>query len=162
VVARAFYAQKDTVTPLIASLIATVATIVVLVIGFTLYETVDGIPLESVLGVGGPALGYLTTFLVELGLLIVILRRRWQTIDEERIIRTLSRALAATLVMALVVFLVDYALAQAVFSEGGRLAGLIRAGVGSLLGAAVFFGAALAFKVEEVRQLPALLLRRRA
>ncbi|GIK62258.1 MAG: lipid II flippase MurJ [Chloroflexota bacterium] len=161
VVTRAFYAMKDTMTPLIVSAIATVATVLVIVTGYLIYDNVDGISLYGPLGVGGPAIGYLVSFMVELGLMFVILKRRWQDVDESRIRTAITRTLAATALMAIPVFLVDYALAHSIFEGTGRIAGLARAGVGGILGGVFFLIGALIFKVEEVRQLPDMLRRGR-
>jgi hypothetical protein len=67
-----------------------------------------------------------------------------------RIRRTLLRTLAATLIMAAPVFLVDYGLSQTIFADGGRFGGVVRAGVGGLLGGAVFLSAALLLRLEEI------------
>lgn len=162
VVTRAFYAMQDTLTPLIVSAVATVTTVIVVVVCYLIYRNVDGISLYSPIGVGGPAIGYLVSFLVELGLMTWILKRRWQDIDESRIQTAIYRTLAATVIMAIPVFLVDYALANSIFEGTGRFAGLARAGVGGVVGGIFFLIGALIFKVEEIRQLPDLLRRSRA
>ncbi|MBI5931507.1 MAG: murein biosynthesis integral membrane protein MurJ [Chloroflexi bacterium] len=154
VVTRAFYAMKDTLTPLIVSAVATVITVVVVVVGYLIYDNVDGISLYGPLGVGGPAIGYLVSFLVEVWLMFVILKRRWHDVDEARIQTAIVRTLGATVVMAIPVFLVDYGLSHSIFEGTGRFAGLARAGIGGVLGAVFFLIGAMIFKVEEIRQLP--------
>lgn len=157
IVARAFYAQKDTVVPLIASVMAMVANLVVLGIGLAIFNTVEGIPTNGPLGVGIPAIGYTVAFLTEQIVLTLILRRRWGNIDEARIWQTTRRTFAATVVMVVPVILIDYALAQSLFADGGRIAGIIRAGMGGIIGIGVFFIAAYLINLHEVKQLPSLL-----
>ncbi|MCI0711358.1 MAG: murein biosynthesis integral membrane protein MurJ [Chloroflexi bacterium] len=161
VVARAFYAQKDTIRPLIFSVAGMVVTIIVLYTFYFIYDASDSIPLAGPLGVGITGLGYLAAFITELSLLTIVLRRQWQDIDGQNILDTIGRTLAATLIMAVPVYLVDAFLATNVFTEGGRVAGLIRAGVGGAVGAGVFIASAILFNIEEVKQLPALLRRRK-
>jgi putative peptidoglycan lipid II flippase len=161
VVARAFYAQKDTIRPLIFSVAGMVVTITVLYTFYFIYDASDSIPLASPLGVGITGLGYLAAFITELSLLTIVLRRQWQDIDGQNILDMIGRTLAATLVMAIPVYLVDAFLATSVFTEGGRVAGAIRAGVGGAVGAGVFIASAILFNIEEVKQLPALLRRRK-
>lgn len=161
VVARAFYAQKDTIRPLLFSVAGMVVTIIVLYTFYFIYDASDSIPLASPFGVGITGLGYLAAFITELSLLTIVLRRQWQDIDGQNILDTIGRTLAATLIMAVPVYLVDAFLATSVFTEGGRVAGLIRAGVGGAVGASVFIASAILFNIEEVKQLPALLRRRR-
>ncbi|MBI5957908.1 MAG: murein biosynthesis integral membrane protein MurJ, partial [Chloroflexi bacterium] len=119
VIARSFYADRDTLTPLWAALIAAVANVLIvggLYLAYTYrfedtvrtsfntwgeqyaagsYEagltTLNGASdshrdlASSLTGVGGLALGYSTVFLIELGLLLVLLRRRWHDIDARQL-----------------------------------------------------------------------------
>lgn len=156
VMARAFYAQKDTITPMLVSVAAMVVNILVLVSCYTIYTNIDGLSVNSPIAVGGTALGYMSVFLTELGLLTFILQKRWQDIDQTNIRNTASRALAASILMGVVVLLVDYVISQTVFTELGRFTGLIRSGVGALVGGIVFWLGAIWFNIEEVKQLPTL------
>ena len=72
IVARGFYAEKDTVTPLLASAAGMVGNLIILFILFTTYQETDLLPFDSPFGVGIPAIGYLTAFIIELGILIII------------------------------------------------------------------------------------------
>ncbi len=156
VVARAFYAQKDTVVPLFVSIAGMVVNILVLVSCYTIYNNIDGISVNSTLAVGGTALGYMSAFLTELSLLTIILQKRWQDIDGTRIFKTTQRTFAATLLMGIIVLLADYGLTQTIFTEAGRFPGLLRAGLGGLLGVIIFWLGANWFNIEEVKQLPGL------
>jgi putative peptidoglycan lipid II flippase len=159
IIARAFYAQKDTITPLIASVAGLVGNFIILIIAFTLYRNVDFIPRSSPFGVGIPAIGYLVAFIVELGWLIIVLKRRWGTLDEERVLDVIKRTLIATIFMAIPVLIVDTVLTQAIFTDGGRVAGIIRAGMGGLLGLIFFAVGAYLFNIKEVKQFPAMMRR---
>lgn len=159
IIARAFYAQKDTITPLIASAAGMVGNFAILIIAYTVYRQVDFIPHSSPLGVGIPALGYLTAFVVELGLLTIILRKRWESLDDKRVLDVIKRTIAATIFMAIPVLIVDTALSQVIFTDGGRIAGIIRSGMGGLLGV-VFFGlGAYLFNIQEVKRFPGIIRR---
>ncbi len=112
IVARAFYADKDTMTPLLISIAGMVGNIAVLIVGFSIYNNVDGIPLAGPLGVGILPMGYLAAFIVELTLLTIVLRKRWGGLHEQRVFRAALRTVAATLLMAVPVFAVDTVLSQ--------------------------------------------------
>ena len=195
VIARSFYADKDTYTPLWTAIIAAVGNVVI-VGGFYLafvYRFDDtmratfttwgeqyaggdyaaaraalgqaGADLNdlvaSVTGVGGLALGYSATFLIELALLLVILRRRWGGIDQRALGLTALRTLAASAVMGAAVLLAD-----GVFGAmGWHDAGVIRAALRVIglagVGLVVFVIVALVVGIKELRTLPAMILRRR-
>lgn len=154
IIARAFYAQKDTFTPLMASFAGMLGAIAVMLVGYAIYQNVDGIPLAGPLGAGIPALGYLAAFAIDVSILIVILRRRWGDLGTGRILQAAGRALAATILMSIVIVMVDVLLVEFVFPERGRVAGIIRAGVGSVVGLVAFGIGAWVFKLEEIKQLP--------
>ncbi len=160
VVARAFYAQKDTVVPLWASVAGMFGNIAVLVIGFLIYDNVGGIPLAGPLGVGILPMGYLTAFVIELSILTVILQRRWGNIDQTRISITIRRTLATTAFMALPVLILDLGLSQFIFTEPSRIAGIIRTGTAGLIGVGAFIVGAIIFDLREVKQVPQMFRRR--
>ncbi|HHB90819.1 MAG TPA: murein biosynthesis integral membrane protein MurJ [Anaerolineae bacterium] len=87
--ARAFFAQKDTVTPL---LVATLSG------GMTL---AFGVLLMPWLGHGGLALGNSLATTLEVIILMLILRKRWGSVDGRSTFRTLARVSLATIFMAL-------------------------------------------------------------
>ncbi len=111
-------------------------------------------------GVGGLALGYSVTFLVELSLLLVILRRRWGDIDGRALALTTLRTVAATVVMAVAVLVVDAGLGAAGFHDAGTLRTAIRVAVLAGTGGVTFVGAGLLVGIHELRDLPAMVLRR--
>lgn len=158
VVARAFYAQQDTIIPLFVSIAGMVVNILVLVSCYTIYNNIDGISVNSVLAVGGTALGYMAAFLTELSLLTLILQGRWQDIDGHNIFDTARRALGASILMGIAVLLIGYGFTQTIFTEPGRFAGLARAGIGAVAGGLIFWLSAILFNIDEVKQLPKLFL----
>jgi putative peptidoglycan lipid II flippase len=161
VISRAFYAQKDTVTPLIVSFIGMVLAITTMIFVYNLYLNSDNISLTSPLGVGVGAIGYLVSFVVEVVLLTVILRRRWGDLDGGRIRRALVRTVLATAFMALPVIVVDMMLTDSVFTERTRFAGLARTVIGSGVGLIFFLLGALLFDLREVKRLPQMFRRRK-
>jgi peptidoglycan biosynthesis protein MviN/MurJ (putative lipid II flippase) len=194
VIARSFYADKDTYTPLWTALIAAAGNVLI-VGGFYLafvYRFDDTVRatfstwgeqyaggdytaaraalgqasadlnhrVASVTGVGGLALGYSATFLIELALLLVILRRRWGDVDQRALGLTTLRTLAASAVMGAAVLLAD-----AVFGAmGWHNAGVVRSALRVMglagVGLVAFVIAALVVGIKELRTLPAMLLRR--
>lgn len=179
VIARSFYADKDTYTPLWTALIAAAVNVAVVAAVYAGYvyrldhdlgsvvsrwnATGDGETnraLAGLSGVGGLALGYSITFLVELSLLLVILRRRWGDIDGHGLARTTLRTAAATGVMAAAVLVVDAVLGAAGFHDAGTLRTAIRVAVLAGTGGVAFVAAGLAAGISELRDLPAMVLRR--
>ncbi|MBN1203091.1 MAG: murein biosynthesis integral membrane protein MurJ [Anaerolineae bacterium] len=194
VIARSFYADKDTFTPLWTAVIAAVVN--VLIVGGLyvahVYQVEDTVQktfetwstqfaagsypaaldvlatgadevhdaLASVTGVGGLALGYSVTFLIELGLLLVILRRRWGGIDGRALSRTTQRTVAASVVMGAAVLGVDAALGAIGWHDAGVLITAVRVLLLAGVGAAAFVVAAILLGVDEIRSLPRLVLRR--
>lgn len=196
VVARSFYADKDTFTPLWVSIIAAVVNVLIvggLYLGFVgrMDDTLrasfvtwgerylggdfaaafDALAsasaqvtdtLASLTGVGGLALGYSAIFLIELGILLVILRRRWGGIDEGALISTTLRTIAATGVMSIAVVAADSVLGRLGWHDAGIVLSAARVLGLAVVGAGVFAVSALAFGVQELRALPRLVLRRRS
>jgi len=133
--ARAFFAQQDTVTPLI---VAVVSALLSLALGMVLM-----VPL----GAGGLALGNSVAITLEVLVLMALLRRRWHGIEGRSLLHALVRILAASAVMAVAVAGL-LALAQ---SRGlGTLAQLL---LGSAGGALVYLVAAQLLGVKELKRL---------
>lgn len=151
VVARGFYADKDTMTPLFTAVAAAAVNLLL------------ALALSTPWGVGGVALANSVAILVEVVLLLAILRRRWDGIDEARLLGTGVRALAASLAMAVAV-LVAQALMRAV-GVGGEGASLLMTvvyiAVAAGVGVVVYLAAGAALNMEEVRVIPRLVRSRR-
>lgn len=195
IIARSFYADKDTFTPLWISVVAALINVVIvggLYLGFV-YRLDDTLraafvawgerylggnfaagldalagatarvqdTLSGISGVGGLALAYSITFLVELVLLLAILRRRWGGIDEGALIRTATRSLAAAAVMAAVVLGTDAILGRMGWHDAGIVISALRVLGLAAVGALAYVAGALALGVQEIRALPSLVLRRR-
>jgi len=194
VIARSFYADKDTYTPLWASLVAAVGNLLIVGGLYLAYTnrlddilagafatwgeqfTAGNYPaalaalqnaagqvhdqLASITGVGGLALGYSSIFLIELTLLLIILKRRWGSIDERTLILTTLRTAAASLVMAAAVVIVDAALGSIGWHDAGVIITAVRVMLLAGTGAVVFLVAAILFGVREIRALPGMLLHR--
>ncbi len=140
-VARAFFAQQDTLTPLFVAIGSAVASILL------------GIVLMGFMGHGGLALANSVAISAEVLVLFVLLRRRWGSVDGRSLTRTLVRVLAATAVMGLAISVVLAFAANRVFAS---LPTLILAGG---MGAAVYLIACLVLREPAVFYLAAALRR---
>ncbi|HVO69331.1 MAG TPA: murein biosynthesis integral membrane protein MurJ, partial [Aggregatilineaceae bacterium] len=195
VIARSFYADKDTLTPLWTALIAAAANVLIvggLYLGYihrfdstvratftawgeqyvsgdynaALGALTDGTlkhndQLAGVTGVGGLAIGYSCTFLIELVLLLVILRRRWGSIDERTLGLTAVRTVAASAVMGTAVLLADAGLGVMGWHNAGVILTALRVMGLAGVGAVTFVVAGTMLGLREIRTLPGLILRRR-
>ena len=149
IVARSFYADKDTITPLYAALAAATVNVIGAVV-FSAWLGVGGLALANSLGVG-----------VEVAVLVVILRRRWTGLEGDLLLGTLARSLLATAVMV-VAILAGGALLDAVgLSDGGLVLEIVRLGVLVVVALAAYVIAALLLGLHEIREVIGHLLRRR-
>ncbi|MBX3081557.1 MAG: murein biosynthesis integral membrane protein MurJ [Anaerolineae bacterium] len=149
IVARGFFADKDMITPLLASVVEAVINISLALL------------LAPRLGVGGLALANSIAVGVECLILTLILRRRWQGIDEKAVLVTLGKTFAATVVMAVAVMAVTPAVGALELFRDRRLVLLTQGGILVLVGGIVYLVTTLVLRMEEVYQLPGLILRRR-
>ena len=140
--ARAFFAQQDTVTPL---LVATGSGVVNVIFALILMRS---------LGHGGLALSNSLAISAEVLVLLLILRRRCRGIDGLETLGALARILLATLVMGIAL-------------EGALIAGQMLAldtlwlvVGGAAIGAGVYVGAGLLLKLRILYQLRAALMGR--
>lgn len=141
VVARTFYAQKDTRTPLYIAVGA-------MILNFALALVLIG-PLRH----GGLALANSLAVGVEVLLGLWLLRGRLRGVEAPAMLRATIQIVIAAAVMGVVVWL---------WTAWQRDAGLlIVGGGGALLGVVAYAAVGLALGVEELRLVPALLLRRR-
>jgi putative peptidoglycan lipid II flippase len=156
VVARGFYADKDTFTPFLAA------------VGGALINFALALVLSGVLVADGPedafpgglALANSAGVAFEVIMLMIILRRRWAGIDGGALHRAIVKTTLASLVMSLVILGVD--VAWGALGIGGGLVmtvGLVGAQV--LLGGLTFVGVAYAIGLTEVSTLLNAVLRRR-
>lgn len=142
-VARAFFAQQDMVTPLFVKMGSAAANILLafLLIGPLSY---GGLALSNSLAVSGEVL-----------VCLFILRRRLGGVEGRRILSTLARVVVASAFMSAAVAAVMFWGRQG----GSGAFGLVALGGG--LGVLVFVSVALLLRVGELYRLPAMLLARR-
>lgn len=155
VVARSFYADKDTITPLWAALGGAVINLVLSVVlsGVTQPEAsgnVAGLALANSLGVA-----------FEVIVLLWILRGRWHGIHENALAGTLAKTLASSLIMGLVIVIVNGIWSALGLNERGTAFTIIHLTLGLAIGGGTFLGAAFALKMDELKTLIGLVLRRR-
>ena len=173
VIARSFYADKDTLTPLFAALggasINLVAAVILSDVDAVdsavflngLVESMPWLGLRREIGsVSGLALANSLGVMFEALALLWILRRRWHGAHERELAQTLMKTLAASLVMALVIVAVDM-LWMALLPSRGLMMTMARLICEGLAGATAFGIAALLLRMQEIGELR-LLLRRRA
>jgi putative peptidoglycan lipid II flippase len=137
---RAFYSLKDTKTPVLISMISVAASIVMnwLFLKFTH------------LGVGGFALSFSLMGLINMVLLMVILKGKIGDIRGQSLLKFFMKSLAAALMMGLAIISFIWFLTPVLNQTHGHLAAAAKLGVGTVVGVAVFFGVALALKMEEL------------
>jgi putative peptidoglycan lipid II flippase len=150
--ARAFYADKDTLTPLYTAVLGAAINLVL------------ALALGELLAVAGLALANSIAMLVEVGALLWLLRRRWDGIDERRMLGTAARALVAALVMAVAVLVTQAVMGALGFggnaSEDGIPRTVINIAAAVAAGGAAYFAAAWFTGMEEIKVLPRMLLAR--
>ncbi|MFQ3658035.1 MAG: murein biosynthesis integral membrane protein MurJ [Anaerolineae bacterium] len=173
VVARSFYADGDTYTPLWAALVGAAVN---LVLSFTLsgvavadaqavyrlaQSQIEFTATEPIIGnVSGLALANSLGTAVEVGILLVLLRLRWHGIEEGTLAATTVRALAASLVMALVLALMQFGWVMLGIAGRGTIITALLLGAEVVVGAGVFFGAGWLLGMQELRLLVQLLRER--
>jgi putative peptidoglycan lipid II flippase len=148
VIARSFYADKDTLTPLLVAAGGAAINIGVALVfsgvltGDVRPENVGWLALSNTLGVAFEvaALGYM-------------LRRRWAGIEGQSLLRAVLKTLVASALMGAAVLGVEAAFRAAGLAERGALWTIIMLAVCAAAAAVVFVGAAWLLRMEEVRAL---------
>lgn len=174
VVARSFYADKDTLTPLWAALggaainlvlafvLSGVAQVEAAYVNHLVMEQFGYLRTPLFVGsVGGLALANTLGTAFEVTVLLVVLRRRWRGINENALARTVLKTLAASLVMALAIVLLNAVWHSLGLADRGLVWTIIQIGVEVAVGVGVFLAVATLLKMEELRTLLALVLRRK-
>ena len=111
--------------------------------------------------VGGLALANTLGVLFEVLVLGFLLRTRWRGLNENQIAQTTAKTLAASLAMGLVVLAVEAAWAMFGLTGRGFVFIVAQIGVQVVLGVAAFGIVAVLLKMDELKTLTDLLLRRR-
>lgn len=154
VIARSFYADKDTVTPLWAAIAGAALNVV---LAYTLtgvafgtgdVNRVDGIGWANSFGVA-----------LEVVILIVLLRRRWGSIDENSLAMTSAKTLLASLVMGLAVIGVEMGF-NLLGLSGGTVMTIAQIGVQIAVGGVVFLIATLLLRMNEILDIIQIALNR--
>lgn len=174
IVARSFYADKDTFTPLVASLLGAVVN---LVLSYWLSNVSIAdqnavfsraiLPLRGLMGnspifgdVSGLALANSLGTLFEVALLMWVLRGRWHGVQESTLAVTTLKVTFASLVMAVAIIGVEMAWQAFGFSDRGTLFTVGMVGVQVIAGGVVFLGVTMLLRLEELKQLWQLLRQR--
>jgi putative peptidoglycan lipid II flippase len=176
VIARSFYADGDTLTPLWAALGGAAIN---LVLSFTLSGVAQAESALSAYGViaatapgflaprpdfgfvGGLALANSLGVMFEVVFLMFILRKRWHGINESALATTTLKTLAASLVMTAAIVAVDLLWVALDLEARGRMLLIVEIAVQVVVGILVFVGTAALLRMEELRALLNLILRRR-
>jgi putative peptidoglycan lipid II flippase len=175
IIARSFYADKDTLTPLWAAIGGAIITFVVSYYGSNV-SFVESMGLHNAVArqfpylgiqpvtgnVGALALANTLGVTFEVVLLMWILRRRWNGLNENSLAMTTAKTLAASLAMALVVVIIEAVWRMIGFSERGTMFTVLQLGIQTLVGAGVFIGVALRLRMDELKTLIAIVLRRQS
>lgn len=173
VIARSFYADKDTLTPLWAALIGAGVNLglsyalsgVMQVEQMRVFNWVArSVPelgfLPNLGNVSGLALANSIGVMCEVAFLMWILRGRWHGISENTLAMTTAKTLVASLVMALVVAGIEFAWGVLGFAERGIIFTIAQIGIQATLGVLAFGAAALALGMTEIRDIATIVLRR--
>lgn len=136
--ARAFYALKDTKTPVMISLGSLVINIVLALL------------FSRSLGVAGLALAYSIASFIDMFLLLIVLRLRVNNLDDLNIIKCVLRIILASFVMGAVVYSSLYLIAPLV--DMHRFWGVfVQACGATLIGIAVYIFLTWALKCDEIK-----------
>jgi putative peptidoglycan lipid II flippase len=146
IIVRAFYAMKDTRTPVIVGAVAMSLNIVFSLTFSAWFARIGWTPH------GGLALANSLATALECLTLLWLMSRRMGGLDLERLRRGLAASVSATIAMGVVLWL------WLEFTEGSSI--WLIGGVGVVAGAGIYWLLALAFGAPEARQLPGMLLRR--
>lgn len=158
VLARSFYADKDTTSPLLTA----IGGFVVTFISAILFSNIAAVEQQgpSAGNVGGLALANTLGITFEVVVLGALLRRRWRGLNENRLMQTTLKTLAASIVMALAIGAIDAGFRALGFADGGLVITAVQLGVEVVAGTVVFVGVALFLKLDELRTLIGMVVRR--
>lgn len=177
VLARSFYADKDTLTPLYAAIGGAVINLVGSIVfsnvlnaeqfgGVRQMLTLGNFPIPPQLDfvqntgfVGGLALANSLGVMFEVAFLLVVLRKRWHGINENALARSVVQATAASLIMALSIVIVNMIWTRFVGSTSLTytiIQVLLETGIGGI----VFVISAWLMGMEELRALVNMITKR--
>ena len=155
VVARSFYADKDTWTPLWAAL-GGAGINLFLSLWLSGILTTEHPPIENVMWLAfANSMGVAFEVLV----LVVLLRKRWHGINENSVVMTTVKTLIASLIMGVGVLAVGQIFTM-LGLEGRLIYTLVQLGLQVVVGGLIFLGATFALGMHEVKDIFQILLRR--
>jgi len=146
VLARAFYALQDTVTPVVAGIAAVAVNIVL------------GVLLVGPLGLTGLAIAIAAGAWLETIALVVLLGRRLPGLGLREVWVVMGKSLVAAVPGALVAWGVTVALVGLWGTNAGFLITLVRLVAATAAGGAVMLGFSLALRIEEPRRILGIVL----
>jgi putative peptidoglycan lipid II flippase len=151
VLARAFYAGRDTRTPLAAAILAVVVNVTL------------GILLVDRLGLGGLAIAIAFGAWAEALVLLEVLRQRYPDLDIPGVIRAFGEGLAAAILAGAAAWLAMQGLGAVLGAHPGKIGSFIELVLASVVGGIVYLGAAVALRIPELPTIVAVVsdLRRR-
>jgi putative peptidoglycan lipid II flippase len=135
---RAFYAIKDTLTPVLVT------------VGMIFLNVGMSVMLVKPMGLSGLALAYSTAGIVEIAALLVILRFRIGRIDGKRILYSGLGTTVASIAMGLVCYFTVNKL-QALLGVASKLSQLTTVSASIIVGIMVYFFVAYLLRMEEVQ-----------
>ena len=159
VIARSFYADKDTITPFWAALGGAAINLALSYI-LSGVANVDPNTTGDQGNVAGLALANSLGVAFEVLALLLILRRRWHGVRESLLARTLFKTLAASLVMGLVIVVVNAVWTAAGLAGRGGAMTVAQLAVEVGAGGLAFVAAAALLRMEELQTMLKLILRR--
>ncbi len=150
-VLKVFYSMQDTKTPMVVAALIIGLNIAVDFIYFYSFKT-------DLMKVSGLALGNSTAYFVGAIVVWLVLRRRLGSLDGPRVARSLARICVASVAMGAVCWGTAYLMARwvGVGSFGGEL---LQVTLAIVLASAVYVGASLLLKSEEMHALRTLVAR---
>jgi putative peptidoglycan lipid II flippase len=137
ILARAFYAGRDTRTPVAAAILAVAINVT---LAFALVDP---------MGIGGLALAIAFGAWAEALVLLEILRRRYPAFDIPAIVRAFLEATGASVLAGIAALVTLWAL-EAIAPTPGKLIYLIELVVPSVVGGLAFLAAAVALRIPEL------------
>lgn len=174
IIARSFYADKDTLTPLWTAIVGALITFglsvslsnVLQADRFVVFNRVAEqfaiLPILTVPGnVGALALANSVGVGFEVIALMIVLRRRWSGLNENILVLTTVKTLVATLVMAVAILVVDLVWNSMNFG-GSFVYTLVHLGLQVSVGGTAFLVTAILLRMEELRTLLNMVMRRQS
>ncbi len=155
VIARSFYADKDTWTPLWAAL-GGAGINLILSLWLSGILVTENPPIQNVMWLAfANSMGVAFEVLV----LVILLRKRWHGINENSVVVTTLKTLIASLIMGVGVLAVGQIFTM-LGLEGRLVYTLVQLALQVAVGGLVFLGATFALGMQEVKDILQILLRR--